>query len=353
MTSKDGAQPVAWHAAGRGLAATPEFAAAARSVLRLLRDQLGHDLWMVTRVDGDDLLVVECLDFAYGLRPGVVLPWTATLDWQLVHGHGPPVAPSVADVPAYADAALTRHLRIGSYAGVPLVHGGVVVGTLTGLHPEALPASVAGLLPTVETLAGLLAALLAAEVRAYDATRRAARAEAEATVDTLTQLGNRLAWTKALSEEDTRCRRYGHSAVVVSVDLDGLKWTNDRFGHDAGDRLLRDAALVLRRVSRMCDQVARVGGDEFAVLAVEAGEEQGGALLERLREALRGAGVEASLGIAVSDPASTLQETWQDADAAMYRDKRRRMVARAAEVRETGGPRQLSDVPSQASPGGT
>lgn len=328
MTDDLSARPMTWTASGLALSARPDFANASRSTLRLLRQQLGHDLWMVTRVDGDDLVVLDCLDFAYRLRPGAVLPWTSTIDWRMVAGQGPRCAPRVADVPAYTTAGITTVMPVGSYLGVPMEHDGRLFGTLTGLHPASMPESVVAALPTVELLAELLSTVLALELTASQVVRRAERAEVEAHVDPLTQLGNRLAWTKTLIDEEARCRRFGHPACVISVDLDGLKRANDTLGHDAGDRLLRDTAVVLRRVTRMCDQVARVGGDEFAVLAVEATELEGRALLDRIAMAFGNAGIEASLGMAVRDGHSTLDDTWKLADAAMYRHKRRRLQER-------------------------
>ena len=307
-----------------------EFSKASAATLRLLRQQLGHDLWMVTRVEGDELVVLDCLDHGYGVAPGDVLPFSATLDWRMANGQGPRVAPRVHDVPAYATAGITSAMRVGSYLGVPMLHDGELFGTLTGLHPVEMPDSVVASLPTVELLASLLSTVLSLEVTATQVSRRAERAEVEAHVDPLTQLGNRLAWTKVILDEESRCRRYGRPACVISVDLDGLKRANDELGHEAGDRLLRDAALVLRRVTRMCDQVARVGGDEFAVLAVEASEVEGRALLGRIAVAFAAAGVEASIGMAVREGHMTLEETWQGADLAMYRHKRRRLHDRVS-----------------------
>jgi diguanylate cyclase (GGDEF)-like protein len=306
------------------------YAEAVRATLRLLRQQLGHDLWMVTRIAGDELVVVDCLDFAYGLEPGRVLPYSATLDWRMVNRLAPRAAPSTAEFPAYATAGITSTMTVGSYLGVPLLRDGDVVGTLSGLHPAPLGEGVVAALPLVETLAALLSTVLALEASATEARRRAERAEVEAHIDPLTQLGNRLAWTKVLLDEESRCRRYGRSACVVTVDLDGLKRTNDALGHAAGDRLLRDAALVLRRTTRICDQVARVGGDEFAVLMVEASELEGRALLDRVVAAFAAVGVEASVGMAVREAGMTLDEAWKAADGAMYRHKRRRLQDRVA-----------------------
>jgi diguanylate cyclase (GGDEF)-like protein len=330
MTPDDLTRPAAWAPSSAALANRPGFVSASASALKMLRQQLGHDLWMVTRVDGDDLVVLDCLDFGYGVRRGDVLPWSATIDWRMVNGQGPRAAPRVADVPAYATAGVTQLMTVGSYIGAPMMHEGELFGTLCGLHPEPMPDSVKADLPTVEVIAGLLATVISLELTSSQVSRRAERAEVEAHVDPLTQLGNRLAWSKVLIEEEARCRRYGRPACVISVDLDGLKRTNDTAGHEAGDRLLRSAALALRRVSRLCDQVSRVGGDEFAVLAVEASEFEGRALLDRIAASFAAAGVEASLGMAVREGHTTLEDTWKAADAAMYRHKRRRLQERVS-----------------------
>jgi diguanylate cyclase (GGDEF)-like protein len=319
---------VTWTARGTALAAEPGFAAASAAALRLLRGQLGYDLWMVTRIVEDDLVVLDCVDDAYRLRPGSVLPWPATIDWRMVNGQGPRVAPRLTDVPAYATAGITALLPIGSYLGVPLVVDGEVFGTLTAMSPAPASDAVLAALPTAETVGALLATVIGLELRVSSVARRAERAEVEAHVDPLTQIGNRLAWSKVLVEEEARCRRYGRPACVISVDLDGLKRTNDTLGHDAGDALLRNAALALRRTARMCDQVSRVGGDEFAVLAVESSELEGRALLDRIAAAFAVSRVEASVGMAVRE--TTLDDAWKVADAAMYRHKRRRLQERVS-----------------------
>ena len=341
-------EPRTWTPSGLALATRPELASATGTALRLLRQQAAFDLWMVTRIEDDALVVLDGTENGYGLRPGDVIPYAASLDWRMVHGQGPRVAPRVNDVPAYATAGVAQVLPVCAYAGAPLTVDGVVYGTLSAYDPLPKDDGVRDLLPTLEALASLLSNVLTLELRSSQVARRAEQAEVEAHVDPLTQLGNRLAWSKVLVEEEARCRRYGRPACVISVDLDGLKRANDAYGHDAGDRLLRSAAIVLRRVSRMCDQVARVGGDEFALLAVEASELEGRALMDRVATAFAQAGIEASVGMAVRE--DTLEEAWKAADAAMYRHKRRRLQERvsAALAAPEVAPRVVVDLPGLA-----
>ncbi len=299
-----------------------------RSALRLARRASAFAFAAVARVEGDDWTVWYVDDDTYRLQPGHTIPYDATFCQRMVAGLGPRVAPVVADVPAYATAPIRSSLPVGAYAGVPLRYEGELLGTLVCLDPQPRSGVPEGLAPTLEALGELLGTMLGLDRTATEVGRRAARAEVEAHVDNLTQLGNRLAWAKVLVEQEARCRRYAHPASVISVDLDGLKRANDAGGHPAGDVLLQRAAAVLRRTSRICDHVARVGGDEFAVLAVEATEAEGEVLALRLREAFAVAGVSASVGLAARDRCGSLEEAWHAADAGMYADKRRRLNER-------------------------
>jgi diguanylate cyclase len=109
---------------------------------------------------------------------------------------------------------------------------------------------------------------------------------------------------------------------VLVLDLDGLKQVNDRQGHQQGDALIRLTAQTIQTVLRESDIAARLGGDEFAVLGVECDGLASEALKRRLMEALVGAGVDVSIGVAVRDRQFTLSDAFVKADAAMYEMKR-------------------------------
>lgn len=122
--------------------------------------------------------------------------------------------------------------------------------------------------------------------------------------DPLTGIANRRSLLARIDYEITRHARGRRGFALVMIDLDGFKALNDRFGHLAGDDLLRDVADALRRTIRAQDTVARIGGDEFCVLAPEtdaAGIERLESRVTRAVERVT-AGVEtlqASLGISL------------------------------------------------------
>src|SRR4051794_2868127 len=122
--------------------------------------------------------------------------------------------------------------------------------------------------------------------------------------DPLTGLCNRRGLDERLGYEVARHSRERRRFSVVAIDLDGFKQVNDRFGHPAGDELLRDVADALARAVREQDTVARLGGDEFCVLAPETGRGGGQQLALKIQSAIArsASGLESvsgSVGVAV------------------------------------------------------
>jgi diguanylate cyclase (GGDEF)-like protein len=158
--------------------------------------------------------------------------------------------------------------------------------------------------------------------------------------DALTGLGNRRVLEQRLGYEIARHRRHRRRFCVLAMDLDGFKQVNDRFGHQAGDEVLREVARALARAVREQDTVVRLGGDEFCILAPESGPAEADRLAERVRWAVSGAveGLEslsASTGWAVfPDDGEDGDELLAHADEASIAAKRRgrggRTVRRAA-----------------------
>ena len=307
----------------------PDFRSASADVLKYLRSRLGFGLWMVTRTENDAWIVLQSLDPDSGVRDGDVFRWAGSTAGRGHLALMPHVAPQASDALVRDSARDGKPLNVAAYVGVPLVRSdGSLCGTHCAIDASPQSESVRGELPTIELLARMLSTVLQAELKAAAEARRAERATTDAMVDPLTGLNNRRAWDQLLSTEESRCRRYGHPACILALDLDGLKQVNDSQGHAAGDELLRKAANVLRASCRAEDIVARVGGDEFAILAVETALNQGQAFVRRLEGILGRDGVEASIGLAPRLSPGGLEKAWREADQLMYEAKRRRRAKR-------------------------
>jgi diguanylate cyclase (GGDEF)-like protein len=105
--------------------------------------------------------------------------------------------------------------------------------------------------------------------------------------DPLTGLANRRVLHDRLKYEISRHRRHSRRFSLLALDLDGFKSVNDRYGHAAGDEILREISRALEKAVREQDTVARMGGDEFCVLAPEIGWEDAERLADRLERAVQ------------------------------------------------------------------
>jgi len=149
-----------------------------------------------------------------------------------------------------------------------------------------------------------------------------------AITDGLTGLRNHRAFQESLMNLVQMAERYGQPLSLIMLDIDHFKQFNDRFGHPAGDELLRQVASVLRQSARAYDVIARYGGEEFAILLPNTDLQEAIRVAERLRQQIaaiqnRHMPITASFGVASyrhgSAPATLLYE----ADNALYEAKRR------------------------------
>ena len=167
------------------------------------------------------------------------------------------------------------------------------------------------------------------------ALEKAERTEAElrylADHDSLTGLLNRRRFRSELDQYVSFSARYGGQGAVMIIDIDGLKTVNDALGHHAGDTLIRQIAETMRERMRATDIVARLSGDEFAVLmpqtdtagALQLGEDLRAAVAERTAPSSGIESVTVSVGISMfgGEPAAGSEAVLIAADEAMYRAK--------------------------------
>ena len=154
--------------------------------------------------------------------------------------------------------------------------------------------------------------------------------------DELTGLLNRRGFNQAVERTLAAAKRHQEKGLLAYLDLDNFKQINDTLGHEAGDVVLQHVAGVLTKNVRRTDYVARIGGDEFAVLFVRAQQLPTRAHAQDLRRKLaktpvhvadQSVTVDASLGVQAYGPDTKAKELLRRADQAMYLEKQRRRQA--------------------------
>lgn len=154
----------------------------------------------------------------------------------------------------------------------------------------------------------------------------AGKLEHYAHYDLLTGAFNKNTFNEMLDREVERNRRTGNPLSIITIDFDHFKQVNDTHGHRTGDKVLHGLSRIIRKQIRRYDLFCRTGGEEFAVLLVNAGMDQAVQTAERIRTSIEGAGVSgicltASLGAAEYDTRESPEEFFARADRALYRAK--------------------------------
>jgi diguanylate cyclase (GGDEF)-like protein len=239
---------------------------------------------------------------------------------QRTLGRGPVVIDDLGRVPSLTGLTDEHGVPLGSACAVPLVFRDRLLGVLVALAPGAtvfLPQDVQAL----ETYAGRAAIALSN-------ARLVEQLEREAATDPLTGLANKRAFELAYGAELSRAARMDNTVALVTLDIDHFKEINDGFGHPFGDEVLVAVAKALRAAVRAHDTVARLGGEEFAMLLPDANLRDAYDIAERARALIAdirvpGATLSSSAGAAATTAGQERSgELYDAADRALYDAKR-------------------------------
>ncbi len=233
---------------------------------------------------------------------------------------GPVLIDDLTTNPTLAVLPRQQQMPFGSMCAAPLLFRDELLGVLVALAHGAtvfLPGDAAS-----------LSAYAAHAAIALSNARMVDRLEHQAAEDPLTGLANQRAFHGACTAEFSRARRAGSAVSIVMLDLDEFKAINDQHGHPYGDQILIDVADALRTAIRAHDTLARMGGEEFAILLPDADAAAAHDIAERARAAIAGipaarTALSCSAGVATASPADASPvDLLELADRALYQAKR-------------------------------
>jgi diguanylate cyclase (GGDEF)-like protein len=205
-----------------------------------------------------------------------------------------------------------RTAGVVSLVVVSLTGGGAHLGSLVVVSRRSHE-----LAPAVVPVLEILGAQAGASIRAL---RDRAELRRLARQDPLTKLGHHATFQEELRTR-LACRRRDRDVAVLVIDVDGFKDVNDRLGHQAGDRILKDLSASLAAALRDDDQLYRIGGDEFATVIEVRSLDEASDVAGRLLEVARTGTTTISVGVAVASPDEPPERLLDRADAAMYEAK--------------------------------
>jgi len=238
-----------------------------------LQKRFGMASWMITRLSGEDLILLRVNDEHYGLQRGQRLQWQSSYCVRMVEQGGPRIVADVLANPDYQLETPNDSLSVGAYIGMPLVDSdNRQFGTLCALDPQAQPASLEDALPALTHEAALISFLLNNAVREAREKRLTTFVEHPDRCDD-TGLPGRQGWEDIYRQEASNCRDFGLEASVLYLQAP-----------DDGDGLtIADSLAALLREQ---DSIAHLGNNRFGILLADTNEEKSHRVADRIRDAL-------------------------------------------------------------------
>ncbi|MFG0265151.1 MAG: GAF domain-containing protein [Rhodopirellula sp. JB055] len=204
------------------LSPTLDFREASRVVLEHLQATTGLALWMITRTEDEAWIVLDHADpnQVYPVDSGDMIQWSDSFCQHMIDGTAPQIARHAQNIPQFAGSAISKKLRIGAYAGVPILdRDGELFGTLCGIDPDIQPEEFEKHLPTIQLLARLLGGYLSMELQLQALQRKNDRTSLHQMVNPVTTCFNREGWTRLVQRERERANRLGRPSNVLRVDV--------------------------------------------------------------------------------------------------------------------------------------
>lgn len=301
----------------------------------------------VPSVNGSIVAVMETARLSAGCAEGegkypqsIVLEqmpavgWTTDCDLRITSSWGAELGTSQAEPEGLVGRPLHEFLRCQDAHAAPISqHVDGLQGTCSQFEYNHGDRCFEMHVSPLRGVAGDIVGCIAAGVDITERKQCEEQIRYQATHDALTGLANYREFTETLEREVRRAARSNHTFGVLLLDLDDLKRVNDRYGHLAGNRALRRIAEIIQEHCRATDVAARYGGDEFAVVLVDADSGMARNIAARIAAAVRKdarrPALSASIGCAMyPEDGRSAQELVEAADRQLYKGKKGTRTAR-------------------------
>lgn len=266
----------------KAMRSTPNFAHLQSKLLEIIKDDTNSDDVFIYLISEENELVLTGATEKFQDYVGkVILDFTLfkeilqNYEYSKLSGHPlktvQEINPKLKRIKGF-DQFKSHNIR-------PMISNNIVIGCLefTSNSPNAFPVEDKQFKTFLNVLVSQCSAALENAL-----LRR--KTELLSVTDAMTNLFNFRYFSQKLSEEITRCARYGHTLSLIMIDLDKFKDFNDTFGHPAGDTALRTLSKIMRNNIRDVDIAARYGGEEFCIILPETGPAEALKIIDRIRE---------------------------------------------------------------------
>lgn len=281
------------------------FEHASKAVLAYLHQQFGFDLWMMTKTDGEDWIVLQSEDHGYQVKEGTVFKWSDSFCSRMVKGLGPNIAPDSEQITEYALAPIGQQVDICAYVGVPIYKkDGSLFGTLCAIDPHIHKESLSDSLPTIQILSQFLSTLLHKELELSAKSREKKISELIAHKDTLTDFLNKTGWDIIIPQEELSSKQLGNAIHVLMIEL---TCPETKLNTDIPESVIKEASETIKKVFTKNAILARLDKTLFGIVAVEHSDLEIIEKIQQLQENLKNQNISNVLGYAKRHPESGIE----------------------------------------------
>src|SRR6266436_1548660 len=254
--------------------------------------------------------------------------WTTDRNLRITSNCGAGFGPSQVKAGDWVGRTLYDYLKCQDPHAAPIAqHAEALRGDSSYFEYQHGNRHFAVHLSPLRAASGEIKGVVAAGIDITERKKREDHLRYEATHDALTGLANYREFMDTLEREVRRAERSGHVFALLLLDLDDLKAINDQHGHLVGNRALKSLSDVIKDHSRATDLAARYGGDEFAVVLIDADPGMANRIAQRIERAFRDGQEQPPLGVSVGigvypEDGRSAQELLQAADRQLYERKK-------------------------------
>ncbi len=274
------------------------FALASERVLNLVRSEIPLSSWMITRVMGDEWIMVAVNDPVYGIERGMSFRWTDSFCFQMVQGRGPHVAAQAQAVEVYRRAAVNLVLHIESYVGLPIhLSDRTLFGTLCAIDPLERELDLKRTLKVMRAAVRSVERSLNSDLRALNDALERSRSTSVPNSEAACGCMSEDNFRSAVEIEERLCAEFGDRCVVGVVVFDGDIADKHHLIGEGVDEQRSKGVMALRRAINPVDLLGDFGSGVITILFLGKGREDVLGLRRHLETILRGSGVRAKVSL--------------------------------------------------------
>ena len=262
--------------------------------LEMLYEKLPFGLWMVTRADGEDWIVLKSLNHDYDVQDGDIFSWMDSFCCKMVKGLGPTFAPRSNEINAYANAPIGKAIPIQSYMGLPLEQSsGELLGTLCAISPQEVSQSWAEFEPFVLEVKRLIEASYAREYQAILQKRKIEKVSNQLELDDTLMVRTEQDWIKLVMSQENAASQTRSNVSVLHLIIENI---------DGLERNAQCVALTFKLIFGDDGIIVRRSSNSFSAIINECSAPELDAYVASIKNCLRIPKVQYNLGYATRFP---------------------------------------------------